>query len=161
MRRIERLIAWLAVGACAVLAAGPPPSSAEEPGIAQVWSREDSYWRFVKAGDVESYRTLWHDSFIGWPCHEDHPVGKATIGNWVQQIRDAKVSFEYGLTREGARDFGNIVVVHYRVTMVSKYPDGHVEGAGQESKITHTWMRTGATWQIIGGMCGRLAPSGK
>jgi hypothetical protein len=160
MKRIDTVIAWLAVGACAMLAAGSPPLGADEPNLTQVWSRENSYWRFVKAGDVESYRTLWHQNFIGWPCHEDHPVGKAAIGNWVQEIRDKEVSFDYGLTREGARDFGNIVVVHYRVTMVSKYPDGHVEGAGQESKITHTWMRVGGTWQIIGGMCGRLAPAG-
>ena len=62
------------------------------------------------------------------------------------------------LTREGAEDFGAIVVVHYRFTRVDEYPDGRVEGRGRESKITHMWMRVGSRWQIIGGMsgpCGR------
>jgi len=124
--------------------------------VAQVWTHENDYWRSVKAGDVESYRTLWHEDFIGWPCREDHPVRKARIGNWVQEIRDKKTSFSTSMTHEGAQDFGDIVVVHYRVTMVSTYPDGHVEASGQESKITDTWMKVGSTWQNIGGMCGRL-----
>jgi len=53
------------------------------------------------------------------------------------------------------------VVVHYRSTMVSTYPDGRVEGRGQMSKFTHTWMKVGGSWQIIGGMCGRLTQRGK
>jgi len=161
MKRIGTSAKWLAVGVCALLGGGPRAYANDAPNVAQVWSLEDSYWRFVKAGDVENYRTLWHENFIGWPCHEDRPVGKAAIGNWVQEIHAKRISFDSSLTREGAQDFGNIVVVHYRVTMVSRYPDGHVEGAGQESKITHTWMRVGGTWQIIGGMCGRLAPPAK
>ena len=161
MKRTDAVLPWFFVGALGLVGLGSPVSAAEGPSVSAVWSLEDNYWRFVKAGDVESYRTLWHEKFIGWPCDQDRPVGKASIGNWVQDIREKKVSFNAGLTREGAQDFGNIVVVHYRVTMVSTYPDGRVEGAGQESKITHTWMKVGSTWQIIGGMCGRLASSEK
>jgi len=131
-------------------------ASAEGTAIADVWARKDDYWRFIKAGDVDSYTTLWHENFIGWPCHEDHPVRKSSIGGWVKDIRDKKIAFTSALTREGAQDFGQIVVVHYRTTMVSAYPDGHVEGRGEESKITHTWMKVGNTWQIVGGMCGRM-----
>ncbi|MDP9145133.1 MAG: nuclear transport factor 2 family protein [Actinomycetota bacterium] len=137
------------------------PASAEDQNVSAVWSLEDDYWRFVKAGDVENYRTLWHKDFVGWPCHKDHPAGKSAIGDWVQEIRDKRVTFTADLTREAAQDFGNIVVVHYRSTMVSTYPDGRVEGRGQVSKFTHTWMRVGSSWQIIGGMCGRLMEPGK
>jgi ketosteroid isomerase-like protein len=134
----------------------PTWSSAEEPSVAAVWSLEGDYWRFVKAGDVESYLTLWHKDFIGWPCHTDHPVGKSQVGEWVREIRDKQVAFTAELKREGAQTFGNVVVVHYRSTMVSTYPDGRVEGQGQESKFTHTWVNVGSSWQIIGGMCARL-----
>ncbi len=86
---------------------------------------------------------------------------KSSIGGWVQEIRDKKITVTSVLTHEGAEDFGAIVVVHYRFTKVDTYPDGRVEGRGRESKITHTWMRVGSTWQIIGGMCGGLAHLGK
>jgi hypothetical protein len=88
-------------------------------------------------------------------------VRKPSIGDWVREIRNKKIAVTSVLTREGAEDFGAIVVVHYRFTRVDTYPDGRVEGRGRESKITHTWMRVGSAWQIVGGMCGGLAQSGK
>ncbi len=120
---------------------GPMPASAQSQSVSEVWAREDDYWRFVKAGDVDSYLTLWHERFIGWPCDRDHPMRKSSIGDWVREIRDKKIKVTSVLTREGAEDFGAIVVVHYRFTRVDTYPDGRVEGRGRESKITHTWMR--------------------
>jgi ketosteroid isomerase-like protein len=131
----------------------------ESKSVSQVWRLEDDYWRFVIAGDVENYVSLWHDNFIGWPCGQKHPKRKATIGNWVQEVRDKQIRVAVDLTREGAEDFGNVVVVHYRFTRVDTYPDGKVEGKGKESKITHTWMRVGDSWLIIGGMCGTLPDS--
>jgi hypothetical protein len=139
----------------------PLPAWAESQNVSQVWAREDDYWRFVEAGDVERYRTLWHEKFIGWPCDQDHPVRKASIGGWVKKVRDEKITVTSDIAREGAEDFGDIVVVHYRFTRVDAYPDGRIEGRGRESKITHTWMRVGGTWQIVGGMCGDVDPLGK
>jgi len=138
--------------------ASTPP---ESDSVSQVWRREADYWRFVKAGDVESYVSLWHDRFIGWPCGEDHPKRKASIGDWVRELRDKHIQIVSNLTREGAEDFGSVIVVHYRVTSVYTYPDGKVEGKGEESKITHTWMKIGEAWLIIGGMCGTLPDSAK
>ena len=155
------LRSFIAAALALIGAVSPVPAVAEATSVSEVWSLENDYWRFVKAGDVRNYRTLWHESFIGWPCHEERPVGKSAIGDWVQEIRDKQVSFTSALTREGAQEFGTVVVVHYRVTMVSTYPDGRVEGRDQVSKITHTWMRVGNTWQIIGGMCGRLTQPAK
>jgi Domain of unknown function (DUF4440) len=135
-----------------------PPESAS---VSQVWGREADYWRFVKEGDVENYVSLWHDRFIGWPCGQDHPKRKVSIGDWVREVRDKHIQVDSTLTREGAEDFGNVVVVHYRFTRVDTYPDEKVEGKGKESKITHTWMRVGDSWLIIGGMCGTLPDSAK
>lgn len=136
-----------------------PPAADAEQNIAEVWAREDAYWRYVKAGDVENYVSLWHENFIGWPCGQDQPTGKAGIGGWVRKVRDEGIDVDYELTHEGASDFGNSVVAHYSFTLVDTYPDGRVEGVGRRHKITHTWMRVGDTWQIIGGMCGDLPPA--
>lgn len=127
--------------------------------VDDVWAQEDAYWRYVKAGDVETYRTLWNEGFRGWPCHDPHPATKAVIGNWVQEIRDKKIKFSYSLTREGAANVGGVVVVYYQTPMIWQYADGRVEGRNDlPRKFTHTWMKVGGTWQIIGGMCGADAP---
>lgn len=126
------------------------------PGVEAVWAQEEQYWRFVQAGDVDGYRTLWDEGFRGWPCWASHPATKAIIGDWVRDIRDKKARFTYSLTREGAADFGDIVVVFYQTPMLYEYPDGRVENRDRVFKFTHTWRKTGNTWQIIGGMCGQL-----
>ena len=62
-----------------------------QPSIVdEVWAMEDSYWRYVKAADVEKYLTLWNKDFRGWPCDDEHPATKANIGDWVRDIRDKK-----------------------------------------------------------------------
>lgn len=141
------------------LGAGPPandPPAKTSRSVSQVWAREDAYWKYVKEGDVEAYRTLWHEQFTGWPCVTAHPQTKAGIGDWVRDIREKKISIEYSLTREAAKGFGNVVIVYYRTPIARKLADGTVENAGREFKFTHTWMKSGSTWLIIGGMCGEL-----
>src|SRR5438045_1875242 len=101
---------WIVVVVLARLLA-PTFASADSDHLAQVWAREDDYWRFVKAGDVPSYVTLWHERFIGWPCGQEHPLRKASIGKWVQEVRDKGIKISLDLTREGAEDFGDVVVV--------------------------------------------------
>jgi len=134
----------------------PPSSKAESASVNQVWTREDEYGRFADAGELDAYKSLFHDKFIGWPCGSAHPKRKAGVGEWVREVRDKHIQVASEITREGAEDFGNVVIVHYRATEVDTYPDGQTEGEGEEYKVTHTWMRTGNTWQIIGGMCASL-----
>jgi hypothetical protein len=32
---------------------------------AQIWNLEKAYWEYVKTNDLEKYRALWHDNFVG------------------------------------------------------------------------------------------------
>ena len=54
------------------------------PDEQAVWRMEEQYWRDVQAGDVESYLTLWHENFVGWPCFAWEPSDKSKIGGWGQ-----------------------------------------------------------------------------
>ena len=158
MRRLSKMF-MLFAPTLFLLVSAPTSAGQRRSSVDEVWAREESYWRFVQAGDVEGYRSLWHPKFRGWPCTAEHPATKASIGDWVREIRDGKVKFTYSLTREGAADLGSVIVVYYHTPMVWQYPDGRTEGSGEEHKFTHTWMRVGRTWQIIGGMCGDLKRS--
>src|SRR5262245_42353753 len=129
--------------------------------VAAVWRREELYWQYVKAGDVENYRTLWDENFRGWPCKNQHTATKSEIGNWVRDIRDQKSRLTYSLTFDGAADFGDIVIVYYETPMMFEYPDGRVVDKEKIFKFTHTWRKSGGTWLIIGGMCGEIPPSAK
>jgi ketosteroid isomerase-like protein len=134
--------------------AAQTPASPPSASVAAVWNLEDDYWRYVQAGDIASYLTLWNDHFVGWPCLSAHPAAKDSIGNWVRTIRDQHIHFTSLLTHEGAADYGDLVIVYYSTPMLKEYPDGRVAGRDTVWKFTHTWQRESGKWQIVGGMCG-------
>ena len=119
---------------------------------------EENYWKYVKAGDVEKYRSLWNDEFVGWPCSMSHPSRKANIGDWVAKIRDEKIRVSYDLNREAVQYFGDVAVVHYTTPIIYRLSDGAVTGEGRLLKFTHTWKKFGDQWQIITGMCAAADP---
>jgi ketosteroid isomerase-like protein len=124
-----------------------------------VWKLEEDYWRYVSAGNIESYVKLWHDDFVGWPCFERIPARKGDIGKWVRDIRDNRWKLTYQLKPLEIQEFGDdTVVVHYAAEYIYDYGDGTRSGAGLWRKFTHTWMKTDAGWQIIGGMCAAQEP---
>ncbi len=124
-----------------------------------VWQLEEDYWRYVSTGDLDSYVKLWHDDFVGWPCAEWEPARKGGIGKWLRDIRDNKWKLTYQLKPLGIQEFGgDTVVVHYAAEYVTDYGDGTRSGVGVWRKFTHTWMRTGDEWRIIGGMCAAQEP---
>ena len=40
-----------------------------------VWKLEEAYWQFVKNNDIDGYRSLWDERFVGWPGFSESPVG--------------------------------------------------------------------------------------
>ena len=125
------------------------------PAQREVWRMEEAYWQYRKDGDVERYMTLWHDDFIGWPDGSDKPTRKDGIRRAFQQsVADGWRPTE--LRVEGVQLFGGVAVTHYVTSGVSR--DGTESWT---SKITHTWIRFGNTWQIIGGMSAQLGGPGQ
>src|SRR5438132_6680817 len=50
----------------------------------QVWNLEKAYWEYVKINDLEKYRALWHDDFVGWPSISPEPLRKDKITDWIK-----------------------------------------------------------------------------
>lgn len=144
------------VAVCCALGFFSLPILAQED---EIWQMEEAYWRYVEAGDVESYTNLWHPDFVGWPCGAEQPTGKANIAGIVRAVRDQEYTLTYELNREATEYFGDVAVAHYSALSVRRYPDGRVTGEGRLLKLTHTWIRSADEWQIITGMCAVLSPA--
>ena len=116
-----------------------------------VWNLEQAYWKYVQAGDLESYRNLWHPNFVGWPNSSATPKRKDHITDWIADYTKKGLKLKsYNLEPAGSQATENVVVTHYWITDRWVDKDGH--GEGETSRITHTWIRTPGGWQIIGGM---------
>ena len=146
---------WSVAMMVALMAALPAPrlhagqSAAEEN---EVWSLEDSYWRYVQANDMEHYRTLWHADFLGWPLSSPEPVRKSHITDWIAAHTDNGETLKsYDLERLGAQASDGCVTVVYRVHMTWADKDGKDKLGGL--RVIHTWLRgAGHQWRIISGM---------
>jgi ketosteroid isomerase-like protein len=128
---------------------------------AQVWNLEKAYWEYVKANDLEKYRALWHEDFVGWPLVSPSPVRKDHITDWITANTSKGVKLQsYSIEELAILVTGDIAINHYRIKAQWANSDG-VEVRTDKLRITHTWIRTRDTFQIIGGMSAPVNADGK
>jgi hypothetical protein len=124
------------------------------PDESAVWQLEETYWQYVKANDLDAYRTLWDERFVGWPSFSERPVGKANITDWIPPLHeDPALRYDYRLQKEAVRAFDDSIAVHYLFWDI--WRDAKTGAIAREEgpfRITHTWQRRGEGWQIITGM---------
>lgn len=117
----------------------------------KVWGLERAYWSYVKGMELDKYRALWHTNFVGWPLVSPTPVRKDHITDWISESVNKGLTLKsHELEPLAIQITDNVAVTHYRVTVVWADKDG--KGEPKTSRITHTWIRVGDGWQIIGGM---------
>jgi ketosteroid isomerase-like protein len=127
----------------------------------QVWSLEKAYWEYVKANDLERYRALWHEDFLGWPFISAMPVRKDHITDWITANTSKGVKLEsYSIEQLAIQATGDVAADYYRVNVAWANGKGS-KVRTDRLRITHTWIRTGGTWQIIGGMSAPVNAEGK
>ena len=128
---------------------------------AQIWNLEKTYWEYVKANDLERYRALWHEDFVGWPLFSSAPVRKDHVTDWMTANTSKGEKLQsYAIEQLAVHVTGDIAVNHYRIKMSwtgSKPTDAHTDTL----RVTHTWIRARGTWQIIGGMSAPVNAEGK
>jgi hypothetical protein len=126
----------------------------------RVWSLEHDYWHYVQTGDMKSYRSLWHQNFVGWPNSSPQPARKDHITDWYNNIvkRGLKMKswhlepIEFQLTEP-------VAVTHYRLRYIWVDKSGKEES--ETFRVHHTWLHTRDTWQIIAGMSAPTDKDGK
>ena len=127
----------------------------------KIWNLEKAYWEYVKANDLEKYRALWHQDFVGWPISSSTPLHKDHITDWITKNTSKGVKLQsYAIEPLAIKVTGDIAIDHYRIKMVWAGP-GPTESNTELARITHTWIKTGKIFQIIGGMSAPVNDDGK
>ena len=136
----------------AATASPTPVGLASRTDETQIWDLEKAYWEYVKANDLEKYRALWHERFLGWPYSSSSPAHKDHITDWIaaNTLKGVKLQ-SYELEQVAIQITGNIAADHYRIKMTWSGP-GPTDIKTETLRIHHTWIRTGETWQILAGM---------
>ena len=127
----------------------------------QIWNLEKAYWDYVKANDLEKYRALWHENFLGWPPASSAPVRKVHVTDWLTANRSKGVKLEsYAIEQVAIQVTGDIGVVHYRIKMEWSGPKP-TDNETETIRVHHTWLRSNGTWEILAGMGAPVNAEGK
>jgi ketosteroid isomerase-like protein len=150
-----KTIGFLAVLAAAALA---QDSTGDEK---EIWTQEKAYWEYVKANDLEKYRALWHENFLGWPYVSSSPVRKDQITDWITANTSKGVKLQsYAIEQLAIQVTGDIAINYYRINL-SWATSEEVEARKDALRITHTWTRAHGRWQILGGMSAPVKANGE
>jgi ketosteroid isomerase-like protein len=143
----------------ALAAIAPAQNSGKDE--TQVWQLEKAYWEYVKANDLDKYRALWHENFLGWPFISAAPVRNDHITDWITANTSKGIKLHsYSIEQLAIQLTGDVAVDYYRINAMWANSQG-AEVRTDRLRITHTWIRTGGTWQIIGGMSSPVNAEGK
>jgi ketosteroid isomerase-like protein len=151
-----RMVLVLGVTVCllagtSATASGETVQSQASNNEQKIWNLEHDYWRYVEDNNLSAYLALWHKDFLGWPAQTAAPVGKDHITDWItpQTAKGLNLkSVEFKPAK--IQMTGDVAVVCYWITFQWLDKDG--KGAAHTLRITHTWLKDGKDWRIIGGM---------
>ena len=122
----------------------------------EVWQLEERYWEYWIQKDIEGYMSLLHEDFIGWPSSLEMPGDKKAARQFVQNFWTQIKLFAFEMKPAAIKIIDDVAVVHY--FLFWKDEDGHQ--VGNRYRLTHTWMKQGGIWQVIGGMSSEIIDSG-
>lgn len=150
MKNIFFAAAALAALLMAAGSTGFAQQNAANSDTAKVWAGEEAYWRDVKTHNVTDYMALWADDFNGWPISDAHPIHRRDIAPFVTKNGSLSEVASYEMHRESVEVHGPVIITYYRVTVRRRNADGSVTPTTY--RMTHTWMKRGGRWQIVGSM---------
>jgi hypothetical protein len=116
----------------------------------EIWALEEAYISYLFAANHRAMLSMYHDRFLGWPDEVKQPVDKKAISRYLEERYPKPVQVTYKIDRQGITLLNNIVLNHYLVYITWKDESGNEQKG--VSRLTHTWIKTGKQWKILGGM---------
>ena len=116
----------------------------------QVWALEEAYVAAYKNARHDEILALLHDQFLGWPDPEERPTAKNRVARFLQENYARPGAWSFEIDRAGIRVLGDVVITQYVINASGKDADGVVQK--QATRISHTWIKIGPQWTILGGM---------
>jgi len=148
------LLALFAAGATAPTQTATAQNQSEDEQA--VWSLENAYFAHLAAKEFEALESFYHADFIGWPSHSPEPVGASAGRRSLEELLAEVQVLSIQVRPQAAVIRGDVAVTHSFVDM--QQSDAAGEASSYSYRITHTWLREGGTWKILGGMSAPSAP---
>lgn len=108
----------------------------------QIWQMEERAWRSMEEGDIDGYLNIFSEDLVSWPTWTKGPVTKSHIKKNL--IPGDLQSCE--LKPLAVKVFGDTAITMYIYNTVDVLANTH------KVAVTHTWIKLGGKWRVIGSM---------
>lgn len=116
----------------------------------EIWALEEAYFANLYKADYQGMLAIVHSQFLGWPAAMAQPIDKDESAHFMKQIVPKPTSCTFKIDRSGIRLLGEVALTQYVINV------NCIDIAGikktQSSRITHTWIKEGPRWKLLGGM---------
>ncbi|MEM2123864.1 MAG: nuclear transport factor 2 family protein [Methanolinea sp.] len=116
----------------------------------EIWALENEYFSSLYRADYDGVLSLLDSRFLGWPDGRDTPVDYNMSARFMRNLVTSPVPCTLVIDRKGIRISGDTALTQYTLNVTWSSIDG--TPVGKSSAITHTWIREGGRWRLLGGM---------
>jgi ketosteroid isomerase-like protein len=116
----------------------------------EVWAFEEAYMAAFANANHSDIASMLHGDFLGWPRESKVPSEKSDVERFLKENFPQPLEASFTIRRMGIRVNGDVVITHYLVKINGENRNGI--GQTQTVRITHTWIKEGVQWKILGGM---------
>lgn len=141
----------LSILAVVTRASAQQPTDADQSAEEQtIWQLESAYFAHFAKGDIAALENLWHPDFVGWPSQSADPTFKADARQTVMEILSGPRIVSVQIRARAITVSSNVAVTHFFVDFDQETAEGGISKSS--FRVTHTWLREGDSWKVIGGM---------
>ena len=116
----------------------------------EIWALEEAYFANLYKANYEGMLAVVHSKFLGWPSSLLQPIDKEGSARFMKQLVPAPTSCTFKIEREGIRLIEEVALTQYIIHVNCSDTAGAAKT--RSSRITHTWVKEGARWKLLGGM---------
>ncbi|WP_038529370.1 nuclear transport factor 2 family protein [Formosa agariphila] len=108
-----------------------------------LWNLEEEYIKAHKDADHSKILSMWDENFLGWPSRLENSAQKNSGSDYLEKYFSKPMPTEtkFRIEKQGIHIENNIAILHYRFLLFES-----------STRITHTWIKRGNKWYILGGM---------
>ena len=116
----------------------------------EIWALEEAYFANLYKANYEGVFAIVHSQFLGWPGAVPQPIDREESARFMRQLVPKPTSCTCKIERAGIRLLGEVALTQYIIHVRCRDTAGLAKT--QSSRITHTWLKEGARWKLLGGM---------
>lgn len=116
----------------------------------EIWALEEAYFANLYQANYEEVLAIVHKQFLGWPGALPQPIDMGESARFMKQLVPKPTSCTFKIERAGIRLLADVALTQYIIHVNCANTDGSTKT--QSSRITHTWVKEGMCWKLLGGM---------